>query len=195
MKVSREQMALNRQLILDEASRLFRERGFDTVTVADVMKAAGQTHGGFYGHFKSKDALIAAAVAHALSGEAAGMADLQGWMDAYLSPLHRDHPEQGCPAASLAGLLRQQGPEARAAMGCGLEAQIERFARALPEGDETERRRAAIGQWSAMVGAMVLARAVEDTALADEVLSETRAWIRAVGPKTGETQSEGRTLA
>lgn len=195
MKVSREQMALNRQLILDEASRLFRERGFDAVTVADVMKAAGQTHGGFYGHFKSKDALIAAAVAHALSGEAAGMADLQGWMDAYLSPLHRDHPEQGCPAASLAGLLRQQGPEARAAMGCGLEAQIERFARALPEGDETERRRAAIGQWSAMVGAMVLARAVEDTALADEVLSETRAWIRAVGPKTGETQSEGRTLA
>lgn len=195
MKVSREQMALNRQLILDEASRLFRERGFDAVTVADVMKAAGQTHGGFYGHFKSKDALIAAAVGHALSGEAAGMADLQGWMDAYLSPLHRDHPEQGCPAASLAGLLRQQGPEARAAMGCGLEAQIERFARALPEGDETERRRAAIGQWSAMVGAMVLARAVEDTALADEVLSETRAWIRAVGPKTGETQSEGRTLA
>lgn len=192
MKVSREQMAQNRQLILDEASRLFRERGFDAVTVADVMKAAGQTHGGFYGHFKSKDALIAAAVAHSLSGEAAGMANLQGWMDTYLSPLHRDHPEQGCPAASLAGLLPQQGPEARKAMGCGLEAQIERFARALPDGDETQRRRAAIGQWSAMVGAMVLARAVDDSSLADEVLSATRAWLDVVGQTAPVKQNQDR---
>ena len=195
MKVSREQMAQNRQIILDEASRLFRERGFDAVTVADVMKAAGQTHGGFYGHFKSKDALIAAAVAHSLSSEGAGMADLAGWMDTYLSPLHRDHPEQGCPAASLAGLLRQQGPEARAAMSRGLSAQIERIARALPEGDAADRRRAAIGQWSAMVGAMVLARAIDDTALADEVLSETRAWIQAAGPNAAGVRSEQSAAA
>lgn len=188
MKVSREQMAQNRQLILDEASRLFRERGFDTVTVADVMKAAGQTHGGFYGHFKSKDELIAAAVTHSLSGETSGGADLQGWIDAYLSALHRDHPEQGCPVASLAGLLRQQGPEARAAMSCGLEDQIERFARALTGNDDAERRRAAIGRWSAMVGAVILARAVDDTDLADEILRETREWLGAVSsPQTNET--------
>jgi len=186
MKVSREQMAQNRQLILDEASRLFRERGFDTVTVADVMKAAGQTHGGFYGHFKSKDDLIAAAIAHSLSVEAPAGTDLQGWMDAYLSPLHRDHPAQGCPVASLAGLLRQQGPQARAAMSCGLEDQIERFARALPGDDAAERRRAAIGQWSAMVGAVILSRAVDDTALADELLRQTRAWLGAVGSAADE---------
>ena len=194
MKVSREQMAQNRQLILDEASRLFRERGFDAVTVADVMKAAGQTHGGFYGHFKSKDALIAAAVAHSLSGEAAGMADLQAWMDAYLSPLHLDHPEQGCPAASMAGLLRLQAPEARRAMRCGFEAQIERLADALPGDDAARRRRAAFGQWSAMVGAIVLARAVDDTDLANEVLRETRAWLDSVS-SASERASKGKITA
>jgi len=195
MKVSREQMARNRQLILDEASRLFRDRGFDGVTVADVMKAAGQSHGGFYGHFKSKDALIAATVGHALSGEASGMADLHRWMDVYLSPLHRDHPEKGCPAASLAGLLPQQGQEARAAMGVGLEAQITRLTAALPGGEEAERRRAAIGQWSAMVGAMVLARAVDNTELAHEVLRETRAWIADRSAPTDGKPSKGETSA
>lgn len=66
MKVSREQMAENRRRILDAASRLFREKGFDAVSVAEVMKAAGLTHGGFYGHFSSKDDLIAQTLAHAL---------------------------------------------------------------------------------------------------------------------------------
>jgi TetR/AcrR family transcriptional repressor of nem operon len=85
MKVSRDQMAQNRRRILCEASRLFRERGFAAVTVADVMKASGQTHGGFYGHFASKDDLVAATVADTLAGEAMAMADVEAWTDAYLS--------------------------------------------------------------------------------------------------------------
>ncbi|AXB79086.1 TetR/AcrR family transcriptional regulator [Novosphingobium sp. P6W] len=177
MRVSREQMVENRARILREASRLFREHGFAAVTVADVMKAAGQTHGGFYSHFASKDDLIAATVAAAMTGEGNGMADLETWTDAYLSTLHRDHPDQGCPTASLAGLMRQQARAARGAMAVGLEAQIERFAAVLPCGDDAERRRDAIGRWSAMVGAVVLARAVDDQALSDELLAETRAWL------------------
>lgn len=181
MRVSRDQMATNRVRILTEASRLFRERGFDAVTVSEVMKAAGQTHGGFYSHFASKDDLVAQTVAFALDGEGETMPDLQRWIDIYLSPLHRDHAGEGCSTASLAGLMRQQTPEARVAMAKGLEAQIDRFARSLPAGDPASRRRDAIGRWSAMVGALVMARAVDDPALADELLASTRAWIGAAG--------------
>lgn len=177
MRVSREQMVENRARILQEASRLFREHGFAAVTVADVMKAAGQTHGGFYSHFASKDDLIAATVTKALTGEGTGMADLETWTDAYLSPLHRDHPEQGCPTASLAGFMRQQTPAAREAMAKGLETQIAQFAAALPERSEDERRKEAIGRWAAMVGAIVLSRSVDDPALSDELLAATRAWL------------------
>ena len=85
MKVSREQMAENRRRILDAAGRLFREKGFDSVSVAEVMKAAGLTHGGFYGHFASKDDLVAQTLAHVLAPSTGG-GDLRAYLDAYLSP-------------------------------------------------------------------------------------------------------------
>lgn len=192
MRVSRDQMATNRVRILTEASRLFRERGFDAVTVSEVMKAAGQTHGGFYSHFASKDDLVAQTIAFALDGEDKTMPDLQGWIDVYLSPLHRDHAGEGCPTASLAGLMRQQTPEARVAMARGLDAQIDRFARSLPAGDPASRRRDAIGRWSAMVGALVMARAVDDPALANELLTSTRAWIGAAGDAAESDISGGQ---
>lgn len=176
MKVSREQMAQNRSRILTEAGRLFREKGFDAVSVAEVMKAADLTHGGFYGHFRSKDDLIAHAIEHA-SGNNSALEDIEDWIDAYLSLPHRDHPEQGCPMAALAGLMRDRSPEARAAMARKLSTQIESLADVVPGTDPAERRRAAIGQWSAMVGALILARSVGDPALSGELLTETRAWI------------------
>lgn len=171
-------MSANRARILKEAGRLFRERGFAPVTIADVMKAAGQTHGGFYGHFASKDALIAAVIAEAMPVDAFGPEDLAAWIDAYLSPTHRDAPAHGCPTASLAGLMRDQSQAAREAMANGLEAQIARMARAAPRGSKAGRRRTAIGQWSAMVGALVMARAIGDAPLSDEILSETKNWLR-----------------
>lgn len=179
MKVSREQMVENRRRILQEASRLFRAHGFAAVTVADVMKAAGQTHGGFYGHFASKDALIAATIADTLASEGSAITDVEAWTDAYLSPRHRENPAFGCPMASLAGAMPHQKTEARAAMADGLSAHIDRFASSLPGDSDADRRRAAIGRWAAMVGAVVLSRAIDDAALADEVLRETRAWLAA----------------
>lgn len=179
MKVSREQMAENRRRILDVASRLFREKGFDAVSVSEVMKAAGLTHGGFYGHFSSKDDLVAETVGYVLSNDEDGGGDLRAYLDDYLAPRHRDNAAAGCPTAGLAADIRHQTPAARAAMTSGLRSQIERVMKALPDIDAADRRRAAIGTWAAMVGAVILARAIDDTKLSDEVLEQTRAWIEA----------------
>ena len=176
MKVSREQMAQNRSRIICEAGRLFREKGFDAVSVVEVMKAAGLTHGGFYGHFRSKDDLIARVIGNSVDNNEVAI-DAGSWIDTYLSPPHRDHPELGCPTAALAGLMRQQAPEARASMAKVLAAQIDRFAEIMPGDNATERRLAAIGSWSAMVGALILARSVDDPALSGEILATTRNWI------------------
>lgn len=176
MKVSRDQMAQNRSRILTEAGRLFREKGFDAVSVAEVMKAAGLTHGGFYGHFRSKDDLVAQTIAHAVAGQSTPD-DINVWIDTYLSVPHRDHPDLGCPMAALAGLMRQQSPEARASMALALATQIATLTNAMPGADPAERRRAAIGSWSTMVGALILARSIDDPALSGELLSEARAWI------------------
>lgn len=181
MKVSREQRAQNRSRILTEAGRLFREKGFDAVSVAEVMKAAGLTHGGFYGHFRSKDDLIAHAIGYAAGSESA-TDDFSAWIDSYLSVPHRDNPELGCPMAALAGLMRQQTPEARAAMAKILAAQIEGLVDTMPGVDAAARRRAAIGNWSAMVGALILARSIDDPTLSGELLTETRAWIDSAMP-------------
>src|SRR4051794_15051251 len=96
-------MAEHRQTILEAASRLFRAHGFEAVTVAQVMQAAGLTHGGFYGHFRSKDDLIAQALAHVLASGVAAEGDLAAYASAYLSPRHRDDMAGGCPTAGLGG--------------------------------------------------------------------------------------------
>jgi TetR/AcrR family transcriptional regulator, transcriptional repressor for nem operon len=177
MKVSREQMSENRRKILEAAGRLFRAHGFEAVTVAQVMGAAGLTHGGFYGHFKSKDDLIAQTLAHVLASGSAADADLARYATAYLEPSHRDDLAGGCAVAALGGETIRQGGAARTAMTEGLKRQIDRFTPTAPGADEAEQRRAAIGSWAAMVGAVVLARMSDDPALADEVLAQTRAWI------------------
>lgn len=176
MKVSREQMATNRRKILDTAGRLFREKGFAAVSVADVMKASGQTHGGFYGHFRSKDDLIAEALARLLAGSDGGF-DLHQYIDDYLSPLHRDNAGAGCPTAALAAETSRQAPAARAALTAGLRTHIDRMSKVTPGSGTAQKRRVAIGTWAAMVGAMILARASDDPDLSNEVLKETRAWI------------------
>ncbi|TIM60072.1 MAG: helix-turn-helix transcriptional regulator, partial [Mesorhizobium sp.] len=157
--------------------RLFRDKGFDAVSVAEVMKAAGLTHGGFYGHFSSKDDLIAQTLADVLAADSTGGGDLRAYVDAYLSPRHRDNAAGGCPTAGLVAYIRHQTPAARLAMTEGLRSQIDHIGKALPELDPADRRRTAIGCWAAMVGAVILARAIDDPALSDEVLEQTRAWI------------------
>lgn len=179
MKVSREQMAENRRRILDVAGRLFKDRGFDAVSVSEVMKAAGLTHGGFYGHFSSKDDLIAQTLTHALAADSVGKDEFSGFVSSYLAPRHRDNASGGCPTAGLAAAIRYQTPAAKAAMTEGLRAQLVRIENALPQNDSTDKRRAAIGSWAAMVGAIILARAIDDPKLSDEILGQTHSWIDA----------------
>jgi TetR/AcrR family transcriptional repressor of nem operon len=177
MRVSREQVAENREKILKAASRLFRARGFEAVTVAEIMNAADLTHGGFYGYFKSKDDLIAQALSHALAVNLANEIEPARFVAAYLSAGHRDNLVDGCTTASLAAETLRAGPEARAAMTEGLRQQLDRFTRNASGATSAERRKNAIGKWSAMVGALILARLSDDPQLSDEILEQTRKWI------------------
>ena len=177
MKVSREQVAENRRKILEAASHLFRAKGFDAVTVADVMKAAGLPHGGFYGYFKSKDDLIAQALSHALFASMEGDIDLARFTKDYLSRQHCKNLAGGCATAGLGAETIRQSPEARAVMTEALRKMINQFSKSAPGATAAKRRRAAIGSWAAMVGALVLARMCNDEQLANEVLTQTRAWI------------------
>jgi TetR/AcrR family transcriptional repressor of nem operon len=193
MRVSRKQVAENRRTIVEAASRLFRERGFEAVTVAEIMKEAGLTHGGFYGYFSSKDELIAEALADALTRTTTGpLGDLSTYAAGYLSPSHRDDLACGCPTAALAAETIRQPSSARTEMTTGIEQQIERLSRAAPGRTSALKRRAAIGTWAAMVGAMILARASDDRALSDELLDQTRAWLETQAKDPGQRRSRNK---
>jgi TetR/AcrR family transcriptional repressor of nem operon len=137
MKLSKEQAARNRERIVEAAGRLFREQGVDGVGVADVMKAAGFTHGGFYNHFPSKDALAAEACESAFARSVAGLRDrlaaepdapaaaLSRYVEAYLSLGHRDDTRDGCPMALFAADSARQGEEIQTAFADGIEAVLE----------------------------------------------------------------------
>jgi TetR/AcrR family transcriptional repressor of nem operon len=187
MRVSREQVMENRRAILEAAGRLFREHGFEAVTVAEIMRAAGLTHGGFYGYFASKDELIAGALADVLAKRPLPSGDLATYAAGYLSRTHRDNRADGCPTAALAGETTRLPASARAEMTRGLKRQIARLSRIAPGQTAAWKRQAAIGGWSAMVGAMIMARLSDDLALSGEILDQTRAWLVAQG-KDGPRQ-------
>ncbi|MDN3922777.1 TetR/AcrR family transcriptional regulator [Roseateles violae] len=186
MKVSKEQASANRQTILETAARLYRERGFDGVGVAEITREAGFTHGGFYGHFESKEALAAEACELAFAAPLARLrasldkhgGDARPYFQNYLRPQHRDAAGQGCPMPALAAdAARAPGPIADA-LTRGIAAYLETLAGQRPDGTRTEAPDAAdkaraILSLSALVGGMVLARATAAgaPALSDEILA------------------------
>ena len=197
MRVSRKQVEENKKTILEAAGQLFRERGFEAVTVTDVMKAAGLTHGGFYGYFKSKEDLIAQTLAE-LQGETEPLTmDLASVARRYLTPEHRDDFGHGCPLAALASDVSRQPGAARSEMTGALKRQFARFGKIAPGTDEHEKRRAAIGSSAAMIGALILARMTDDPDLSTEILDETRAWLsgRDHGKLASQDLFEGETGA
>lgn len=174
MKVSRAQMAENREKIVASASRLFRERGFEQVTIAEVMKAAGLTHGGFYGHFDSKDALVAEALGVGPQLTPEMTADMKSLAKAYLTPAHREARERGCQFAALGSEAARLPDAARAAITEEMRARIDALSGGKDGDADPARRRWAIAGWAAMVGAMTLSRLSADPELANEILRETR---------------------
>src|SRR5277367_3992779 len=178
MKVSKEQVAAHRARILAAAARLFRLRGFDDVTVAEVMKEAGLTHGAFYGHFSSKEALIAEAIGQVVPlapGDPGLRRSAAEFADGYLSIRHRDNRASSCLFSSLGTEAARGSADLRHRMTEAVCSRINHLS-VEAEGDRPkEKRRAAIAAWSAMVGAMVLDRLVDDETLSKEILSATRA--------------------
>lgn len=182
MKVSRKQATENRKRILDVAARLFREKGFDGIGIADVMKSAGLTHGGFYNQFTSKEDLVVQASARALeqTGEHWGRLterDADPWhahVDRYLSSRHCDDPGHGCAYAALGAEARRHDPAVRKVFAEGLRNMFDRLTTIVPEKKEGTRRQQAIYGMAALVGALILARAVDEPALAEEILDTVR---------------------
>ncbi|WP_423380332.1 TetR/AcrR family transcriptional regulator [Burkholderia sp. LMG 32019] len=180
MGVSRQQAAENRSAIVAAAERLFRARGVDAVGLTELMKEAGFTQGGFYNHFKSKDALVAEVMEKAMQDRAdspnAGSLDAQ--VALYLSAAHRDNVEAGCPLSGFAGDAPRLTDAARARYAHGLATYLDRLERmvAVEGGTPAQTRRDAIAVFSQMVGALVLSRAIAgtDPALADEILAAGR---------------------
>ena len=179
MRVSRQKAAANRERIIDAAGALFRAKGFDGVGVADIMKAADLTHGGFYGHFASKDDLAAQASQRAMARAAEHWTKIvteeaaqpyAALLKHYLSPRHRDDPGHGCAFAALGVDTARCGAPVRAAFAEGLEPLIEIVANTVPGRSKAARRRKAVAAVAELVGALILARAVAGTALSDEVL-------------------------
>jgi len=176
-RVSQAQAQENRARVVAAASRLFREQGTD-VSVADVMKAVGLTHGGFYKQFASKEALVAEATTLAFDEQRDlrarqdeahpdQRAAREGLVDWYLSPEHRDCPADGCPSAGLAvDMARTDDSEARTVYAAG----VQEFADWLATDGEDD----GLARLSTLVGAILLARATQGAPLSDELLTAAR---------------------
>jgi TetR/AcrR family transcriptional regulator, transcriptional repressor for nem operon len=177
MRVSRERAAENRERIVETAAQLFREKGFDGIGVDAIMKGAGLTHGGFYGHFASKDDLAAEAVTRAFERGAEWQSHFTGVDDFvadYLSERHRADRANGCVLAALGADMARQGEAVRRELPACLHAQLDRLARLFRDGSAAHRRKRAITTLAGIVGALTLARAVDDPVLSKEILAAAR---------------------
>ena len=182
MRMTKEAMTEHHLAIVAAAARLLREGGIDRTGVADVMQAAGLTHGGFYRHFASKEALVAEAVAEAfdefiewLASEAKTKGPdgaVAAFTERYLSDVHLNNPGRGCPIPTLGIDLAREDQDARKPFAEGVERLVETLAEGMP-GDSGQRRGAALRRLATLAGALVIARAVGGD-LAAEILSACR---------------------
>jgi TetR/AcrR family transcriptional regulator, transcriptional repressor for nem operon len=180
---TKAQAAENRARIIAVAARQFRERGFAGIGVAELMGRVGLTHGAFYSHFSSKEELMALACRRAVADMLADWQcrttgattdPVEAITGPYLSAAHRDDPGNGCLMAALGPeAARAPAPIRRAVTDC-LEEVLGTLAARMPDGDAATRRRAAIRLFASLVGALVVARAVDDPALSDEILEAIR---------------------
>ncbi|ANW04914.1 TetR/AcrR family transcriptional regulator [Bradyrhizobium icense] len=187
MRVSRIQAAENRQTVINVASRLFRERGFDGIGLKDLMEGAGLTQGGFYKQFASKEDLVAEASRRALESASRRWSDaaaenpddpLGAVIAFYLSADHREEKMDGCPIVALGADAARQGPDVKAAFEAGIKAHLEVLGRFIAETDGEEPKGKAMAILSTMVGAVTLSRVVNDPDLAQALLDAAVEQVR-----------------
>jgi TetR/AcrR family transcriptional regulator, transcriptional repressor for nem operon len=184
VKKSKVETAETRRRIVETAGREFRRKGVHATGLADVMAAAGLTHGGFYRHFQSKDQLVAEACAvgmesivakaEAAASQGDGRSGLEAIIASYLAINHRDDRSGGCPLASLGSELARADDETRAAASAGFLKLVELLARHARRRKPELAKSDALFALSAMVGAVTLSRIVSDPDLSTAILSDTR---------------------
>jgi TetR/AcrR family transcriptional repressor of nem operon len=189
MRVSRTQAEENRQTVINTASRLFREHGFDGIGLKDLMKEAGLTQGAFYKQFASKEDLAVQASGRALENAferwsavmAANPKDpLGAVMALYLSMEHRGERMDGCPVVALGSDAARQGSDVRASFEAGIRAYLDVLGRLIADvdGKGPRSKRKAMGVLATMVGALTLSRAVNDPDLARTILDAAVKQVR-----------------
>lgn len=178
----------NRETVINVASRLFRERGFDGIGLKDLMKGAGLTQGGFYKQFESKDDLAALASRRAMesatrrwSSVAASSADpLQAVIDFCLSRGHRGETGDGCPLVALGSDAARQSPNVRKPFQDGIKAHLQVLEELMPTSDHGDASRKAMAALSLMVGAVTLSRILTDEKLSDRLLEAATAEVKRI---------------
>jgi TetR/AcrR family transcriptional repressor of nem operon len=194
LRITKDEALENRTRIVAAAARLFREKGFDGVGVADLMQAAGLTHGGFYNHFASKEALAAAACDLAFEGavetlersfagasSGARKAAFAAYVENYLSAKARDASAARCPIVALTNDAVRQGPGIRRRFASGVRHYLDTLSAAFAPRDKKRARSEAITALALMIGGLLLARGVKegDLALSDEILATVKSAIAA----------------
>jgi TetR/AcrR family transcriptional repressor of nem operon len=184
MRYSREHKLETHARIVKKASVRLRERGAHGIGVADLMKDAGLTHGGFYAHFNSRDALVIEAFTHAmdrgtehwrkLAERTPPEKRLATIVDSYLSTLHRDDPGHGCAIPTLGAEIARESPKTRKAFAAKLEQMIEMLAAQVPELPRKAARKQAMAAIATMMGTLVLARIAGSGEFSDEILGAGR---------------------
>jgi TetR/AcrR family transcriptional regulator, transcriptional repressor for nem operon len=187
MGYSKAQKTRTHKRIVSIASKRFREKGLDGFGIAELMKEAGLTVGGFYKHFGSREDLVAEAVNSAFGGwqrrldsakSGGGSVSLAKLIDEYLNETHRDNPGSGCAFSALAPEIARSDKQTRSLTSKQVRSDVQLIATLLPGRDKRVARSRAILIFSALVGAMSLARAVSDEALSREILENVGALLK-----------------
>ena len=184
MRYSREHKLETHARIVRKASVRLREKGAHGVGVADLMKEAGLTHGGFYAHFDSREALLIEAFAYAMDRSTERWRKLAETtppekrlatiVESYLTPLHRDAPGHGCAVPALGAEIARESPKTRKAFAAKLEQMIDMLAEQMPDEPRKVARKRAMATLATMAGTLVLARIAGSGELSDEVLKAGR---------------------
>jgi TetR/AcrR family transcriptional repressor of nem operon len=206
MRYSKEHKSETHAKIVKRAAVKLREKGAHGIGVADLMKEAGLTHGGFYAHFNSRDALVIEAVSHAmdrsterwrkLTEEAAPDKRLSKIVNSYLAPDHRDDPGRGCAVPALAAEIARESAKTRRAFSGRMEQMIDMLADQYQGMPRKAARKQAMAALATMMGSLVMARVAGNGDLSDEILKSGRdAVLGGAGPATKKPARRTATSA